>query len=185
MPSPEGDPTYIRNKERFFMTIASTISLASSHPTAPGGCVVVRDREVIGDGRSFYTASKVEIDCFSHAIATAAKRGTPTPGSVIYSTRYPFSHSVFQCYVMGIRMIYVQEHDWESCYKHEFRQAARLARELGVSIETMHRIENSQYSTNSHADQKTYADLTGETTFAPDEFDIADTEETNGVTTSI
>lgn len=46
MPSPKGDPTYIKNKDRFFLTLAKTIALASSHPIAPGGCVLVRDREV-------------------------------------------------------------------------------------------------------------------------------------------
>ena len=177
MPSPTGDPTYIKNKEKFFMTLASTIALASSHPTAPGGCVLVRDREIIGDGRSIYTASKVEIDCVAHAIGTAAKRGTPTPGSIVYSTRYPFSQAVFQCYVMGIRQIYVLEHDWEPCYKDELRRAARLARELALSIITLPNNHIQPYSINSHVDQKLHSDgLPNETSFAPDEFDSADTK---------
>ena len=56
-------------------------------------------------GRSVLASSKVEIDCITYAIATCAKRGTPTAGAVIYSTRYPFSASVFQAHLMGIRTI--------------------------------------------------------------------------------
>ena len=62
MPSPKGDPTYIKNKERYFIEVAKTIGSASSHPLCPGGCVVVRDREILGDGRALLTDSKVEID---------------------------------------------------------------------------------------------------------------------------
>ena len=71
MPSPKGDPTYIKNKERFFMDVALSISKASTHPKSPGGCIIVRDREIIGDGRSLLTDSMVEIDCISYAIAAA------------------------------------------------------------------------------------------------------------------
>jgi len=135
MPAPEGDPTFIKNKERYFMEVARTIATASTHPTIPGGCVLVRDREIIGDGRSVLCSSKVEIDCITYAIATCAKRGTPTAGAVIYSTRYPFAASVFQAHLMGIRKFVVLAHEWEPYYKDEFRRAARLARELCIAIE--------------------------------------------------
>ena len=146
MPAPEGDPTFIKNKEKYFIEVARTIATASSHPTAPGGCVLVRDREIIGDGRSVLAASKVEIDCITYAIATCAKRGTPTTGAVIYSTRYPFSASVFQAYLMGIRKFIVLAHEWEPYYKDEFRRAARLARELCIAIEPLFEDEVSQRS---------------------------------------
>ena len=72
MPAPKGDPTYIKNKEQYFITLAKVIGSASSHPLQPdGGCVVVRDREILGDGRSILTASKVEIDPVTYAIAAA------------------------------------------------------------------------------------------------------------------
>ena len=109
MPSPKGDPTYIKNKERFFMDVALSISKASTHPKSPGGCIIVRDREIIGDGRSLLTDSMVEIDCISYAIAAAAKAGTPAIGSVIYTTRYPFSTSIFQAHMMGIKKIVLLE----------------------------------------------------------------------------
>lgn len=166
------------------MTLAITIAQASSHPIAPGGCVLIRDREVIGDGRSCYTASQVEVDCLSHAIATAAKRGTPTPGTVVYTTRYPFSHCVFQCYVMGIRQIYFLSHDWETRYKDEFKRAARLARELAISIEPINL--DPPYSLTSYDDQNTgNKAFTQRENFAPDEFDVADAKETNDATTII
>ena len=47
MPSPKGDPTYIKNKERFYMNIAKAVGQASTHPKCPGGCIIVRDREII------------------------------------------------------------------------------------------------------------------------------------------
>ena len=31
MPSPKGDPTYIKDKDRFFMNVARTIAQASTH----------------------------------------------------------------------------------------------------------------------------------------------------------
>ena len=62
MPSPKGDPTYIKNKETYFINLAKQVGLASTHPSAPGGCIVVRDREIVGDGRSLLTDSQVEID---------------------------------------------------------------------------------------------------------------------------
>ena len=48
----------------------------------------VRDKEIVGDGRSILTDSGVEIDPITYAIGTAAKRGTPLVGGVIYTTRY-------------------------------------------------------------------------------------------------
>lgn len=148
--SPVGDPTYIKNRERYFMSIALTVSTASSHPSIPGGCVLVRDREIIGDGRSLLAACKVEIDPITYAIGTCAKRGTPTAGAVVYSTRYPFSPAVFQCHLMGIRKIVVLAHDWEPFYKEEFRRAARLARELCIAIEPLYEDQADCLSHNSY-----------------------------------
>ena len=101
MPSPKGDPTYIKDKDRYFITVAQAIGAASTHPKSPGGCIIVRDREIIGDGRSILTDSKVEVDCVSYAVAAAAKAGTAAIGAVIYTTRYPFSTSVFQAHSDG------------------------------------------------------------------------------------
>jgi deoxycytidylate deaminase len=150
MPAPQGDPTYIKNKDAYFMSVAHAIAVASSHPTVPGGCVLIRDREVIGDGRSILCSSKVEIDCITYAIATCAKRGTPTAGAVIYSTRYPFSTSVFQAYLMGIKRFVVAAHEWEPYYKDEFRRAARLARELSIAIEPLFEDKDQRFTKNPH-----------------------------------
>ncbi len=132
------------------MSIAAAIARGSTHPTVPGGCVLIRDREVIGDGRSVLAQSKVEIDCITYAIATCAKRGTPTTGAVIYSTRYPFSASVFQAYLMGIRRFVVAAHEWEPYYKDEFRRAARLARELSIAIEPLFDDVDQRFVENPH-----------------------------------
>jgi len=161
MTAPTGDPTFIKNKERYFIEVARTVGTASTHPTVPGGCVLVRDREIIGDGRSVLASSKVEIDCITYAIATCAKRGTPTAGAVIYSTRYPFSASVFQAHLMGIRKFIVLAHEWEPYYKDEFRRAARLARELSIAIEPLFDNEDKRLTTTQHK---------------LDEFDPVDTE---------
>lgn len=150
MPAPKGDPCYIKNKDRYFMSIAAAIARGSTHPLIPGGCVLIRDREVIGDGRSVLAESKVEIDCITYAIATCAKRGTPTTGAVIYSTRYPFSASVFQAYLMGIRRFVVAAHEWEAYYKDEFRRAARLARELSIAIEPLFDDVDQRFRENPH-----------------------------------
>ena len=120
------------------MEVALTIAKASTHPKQQGGCIIINGREIIGDGRSLLTASGVEIDCLSFAIGTAAKRGTPLVGSVVYTTRYPFSHSIFQAYLMGIKKIVVLAHEWEPYLKDEFRRSARLARELGIAIEPIY-----------------------------------------------
>ena len=148
---PQGDPTYIKNKEKYFIEIAKTVALASTHPKSPGGCILVRDREIIGDGRSILSASKVEIDCLTYAIATCSKRGTPTTGAVVYTTRYPFSASIFQCYLMGIKKIVILAHEWEPYYRDEFRRAARLARELGISIEPFYDKADQRFTTNEEA----------------------------------
>jgi len=132
------------------MSVARTIARGSTHPTVPGGCVLIRDREIIGDGRSVLCESKVEIDCITYAIATCAKRGTPTTGAVIYSTRYPFSASVFQAHLMGIRKFVVAAHEWEPYYKDEFRRAARLARELSIAIEPMFDDVDARFVENPH-----------------------------------
>jgi deoxycytidylate deaminase len=150
MPIVENDPTFISNKEKHFISIASAIAQASTHPMCPGGCIIVRDREIVGDGRSMLAACKVEIDCITHAIAAAAKKGTPTNGAVVYSTRYPFSAAVFQLYLMGIKKLVVLAHEWEPYYKDEFRRAAKLARELGISIEPYFDDEQN-FTTNHHA----------------------------------
>ena len=113
MPAPENDPTYIKDKDNYFMSIAHAVARASTHPICPGGCILTRDREIIGDGRSILASSKVEIDCITYAIATCAKKGTPTAGAVIYSTRYPFAASVFQAHLMGIRRFVIAAHEWE------------------------------------------------------------------------
>ena len=173
MPSPKGDPLFIKNKERFFMDLAMSVAKASTHPAAPGGCIIVRDREIIGDGRSILTESGVEVDCISHAIATAAKRGTPTPGAEIYSTRYPFATSLFQAYVMGIRKFSVRAHPWEANYKYEFRKAGRLARELCIAIEPVYDKADPQLSPNAY-DRENYEEelyTQPETPYAADEFD--------------
>ena len=164
MPAPKGDPCYIKNKDRYFMSVATAIARGSTHPIVPGGCVLIRDREVIGDGRSVLAQSKVEIDCITYAIATCAKRGTPTTGAVIYSTRYPFSASVFQAYLMGIRRFVVAAHESEPYYKDEFRRAARLARELSIAIEPLFDDVDQRFTENPHE---------------LDEFDPKDKEESN------
>ena len=148
MAVPQGDPTYIKNKEQFFIEVAKTIARASSHPVAPGACVIVRDREIIGEGRSVLTASKVEIDCISVAIGATSKRGTPTVGATIYSTRYPFTTPIFQCHQMGINRIVVLAHEWEPFYKDEFRRAARLSRDLQVTIETYFDKDDPRFESN-------------------------------------
>ena len=147
----EGDPSFLDNKEEYFMDICRAISKGSTHPIAPGGCVIVRGREIIGDGRSLLASCKVEIDCIAYAIGAAAKNGTNTTGAVVYSTRYPFSASIFQMYLMGIQKVVVLSHDWEPYYKDEFRRAARLARELIISIEPYFDDEDERIKTSDQA----------------------------------
>ena len=147
----KGDPTYIEEPEKFYMSIAQAIAKGSSHPLAPGGCVLVRNRDIIGDGRSVLAACRVEIDCITYAIASASKSGTTLGGCVLYSTRYPFSAAIFQLHLMGVRKVVVLAHDWEPYYKDEFRRAARLARELNISIEPLFEDDDNRYTTNSNA----------------------------------
>ena len=145
------DPTFIPDKDKYFMDIAKQISTGSNHPIARGGCILVRDKEILGDGRSVLAECKVEIDCLTYAIATACKRGTPVTGATVYTTRYPFSASVFQLYLMGIKKIVVLAHEWEPYYKDEFRRAARLARELMISIEPLFENDDERFETNNQA----------------------------------
>lgn len=152
------DPTFIPNKERYFMSIAKQIATGSNHPIATGGCVIVRDKEIIGDGRSVLAECKVEVDCLTYAIATACKRGTPTAGATVYTTRYPFSASVFQLFLMGIKKIVVLAHEWEPYYKDEFRRAARLARELLISIEPLFEDEDQRFTTNNQDREEEFKD---------------------------
>lgn len=134
------------------MAIAQTVAKASTHPLAPGGCVLVRDRELIGNGRSLLADCKTDVDCISYAIATTCKRGAPAVGAVIYSTRYPFPHAVFQAHLMGIKRFVVLAHEWEPFYRDDFRRAARLARELSVSIEPFYETEDPRLAgANPHA----------------------------------
>ena len=151
MPAPKSDPTFIPDKERYFTNLAKQVATGSNHPIAAGGCVIIRDREIVGDGRSVLADCKVEIDCVTYAIATACKRGTPVTGAVIYTTRYPFSASIFQLHLMGIRKVVVLAHEWEPYYKDEFRRAARLARELSISIEPFFEDDDERFATNNQA----------------------------------
>ena len=151
MPAPKSDPTFIPNKERYFIDLAKQVATGSNHPIAAGGCVIIRDKEIVGDGRSVLADCKVEIDCVTYAIATACKRGTPITGAVIYTTRYPFSASIFQLHLMGIRKVVVLAHEWEPYYKDEFRRAARLARELSISIEPFFEDDDERFATNNQA----------------------------------
>ena len=89
------------------------------------------------------------MDCISYAIATAAKRGTPLTGAEVYSTRYPFAYTVFQLHLMGIRRIVVLEHEWEAYYRDEFRRAARIARELSISIEPLFDERHESYGNSN------------------------------------
>ena len=179
MPSPKGDPTYIKNKERFYMNIAKAVGQASTHPKCPGGCIIVRDREIIGDGRSILTDSMVEIDCISYAVAAAAKAGTPAIGGVIYTTRYPFSTSVFQAHMMGIKKIVLLAHDWEPYYKEEFRRSARLARELNIAIEPIFEDEDPRFTKNVY-DRNIDPELfRNSNPFETDEYDPTDAATTH------
>ena len=74
-------------------------------------------------------------------------------GSVIYTTRYPFSASIFQAHIMGIRKIVILAHDWEPYYKDEFRRAARLARELNIAVEPFFEDEDPRGAVNTYADK--------------------------------
>jgi len=148
----KGDPSYIDDKEKYFINIAKAVREGSNHPTIPGGCIIARDREIIGDGRNLLAACKVEIDCISYAIGVASKRGTSLAGSVVYSTRYPFSSSVFQLHLMGIKKVIVlSEGEWEPYYVDEFRRASRLGDELQVKIIDYYEDKDQRFATNTQA----------------------------------
>ena len=185
MPAPKNDPCYIKNKDHYFLKIAKTVALASTHPNAPGGCIIVRDREIVGDGRSILASCKVEIDCLSYAIATASKNGTPLTGAVVYTTRYPFAHTVFQCYLMGIRKIIIRAHEWEPYYKDEFRRASRLARELSMAIEPIFDDENPSFGINTKQREIPDAELYTDYEHQIDEYDPQSADEINDDTTSV
>ncbi len=185
MPSPKGDPTYIKDKDNYFMSLAKAISVASTHPTSPGGCVIVRGREIVGDGRSILASCKVEIDCLSYAIACASKNGTPLTGAVVYTTRYPFSTTIFQCYLMGIQKIVVQAHEWEPYYKDEFRRAARLARELCMAIEPLFDHEDPRFGVSTKDRKLPHQELYTTNSLTPDEFDPQSTDEIHDDITSV
>lgn len=172
MSSPQGDPTFIKDKDAYFINVAKTVAFGSTHPTCPGGCIVVRDREILGDGRSLLTHSKVEIDPVCYAIAAACKRGTGMVGALIYTTRYPFSASVFQAHIMGVRRIVVLASEWEPYYKDEFRRAARLARELNIAIEPFFETNDPRYSVNRRANKKIEKEFFHEAQdLTPDDYD--------------
>ena len=170
----EGDPTFIDNKDEHFMNVAKVIANASNHPIAPGGCIIVRDREVVGDGRSILATCKVEIDCLTYAIAAASKRGTPLVGAEVYTTRYPFAHSVFQLHMMGIKRLTVLAHEWEPYYKDEFRRAARLARELAIAIEPLFEDEDERFATTNTTEEFDNKDLYSTNPILDDDYLLED-----------
>ena len=99
-------------------------------------------------------------------------------GAVIYTTRYPFSASVFQTHIMGVRKIVVLAHEWEPYYKDEFRRAARLARELNIAVEPYFENKDPRFSVNSYADQEVDKDLYPDSNpHATDEFDTKKAKE--------
>ena len=168
----EGDPTFIDDKDKHFMRVAKAVAEASTHPIAPGGCVVVRDREIIGDGRSILASCKVEIDCVTYAIAAASKRGTSNVGAEVYSTRYPFASSVFQLHMMGIKRVVVLAHEWEPYYKDEFRRAARLARELAIAIEPLFEDEDERFATTNTTEEFDNKDLYSTNPILDENYDV-------------
>ena len=186
MPSPKGDPTYIKDKDRYFMDIAKLVGKASTNPNMPeGGCVIVRDREIVGDGRAIYTASKVEIDALTYAIACASKNGTPLTGAVVYTTVYPFSASVFQSYLMGIQKIVVLAREWQPYYKDEFRRAARLARELCMAVESIYENEDPRFAVSKKDQDIPDPELYTENPYEQDEFDPQTIDEIHDDSTSV
>ena len=54
-------------------------------------------------------------------------------------------------YKRQIRKLVVRAHDWEPYYKDEFRRAARLARELQISIEPYFDDDDERFATNNQA----------------------------------
>ncbi len=170
----EGDPTFIPDKDKHFISIAKAVATGSNHPIAPGGCIIVRDREIIGDGRSVLASCKVEIDCITYAIAAACKRGTPVVGAELYSTRYPFASAIFQLHMMGISKTIILAHEWEPYYKDEFRRAARLARELSISIEPYFEDDDKQYGTSNTPEEFDNKDLYSTNPILDDDYTLED-----------
>ena len=76
---------------------------------------------------------------------------------------------------MGIKKIVVLAHEWEPYYKDEFRRAARLARELLISIEPLFDDEDERFATNNQdrEDEFQEKDLY---TYSPAEADGISTE---------
>lgn len=179
MSSPKGDPTYIKNKDRYFIEVAQAISLGSTHPKAPAGCVIVRGRDIISTGRSLLTDSKVEVDCISYAIGSAARNGTAAIGGIIYTTMYPFSSSVFQAHMIGVSKFIVLDHIWEPYYKDEFRRAARLSRELKLSIEPFYFNKDPRFTKNTNDREVDSILYENANPFAPDEYDPNDAATTH------
>ena len=96
-------------------------------------------------------------------------------GAVIYTTRYPFSSSIFQAHIMGIRKIVIVAHEWEPYYKDEFRRAARLARELNIAIEPFFEDDDPRFAVNKYANKKIDKDLYPDTdSLVTDEYDTKD-----------
>ena len=151
MPAPKSDPTFIPNKERYFIDLAKQVATGSNHPIAAGGCVIIRDREIVGDGRSVLADCKVEIDCVTYAIATACKRAHQSLVRLSIPLDIHSLHLSFSCTLMGIRKVVVLAHEWEPYYKDEFRRAARLAREISRSIEPFFEDDDERFATNNQA----------------------------------
>lgn len=170
----DSDPTYIPNKDQYFMDIAKQIEKGSNHPVIPGGCVIVRQRELMSDGRNILASCKIEIDCLAYAIAAAAKSGTPLIGSTVYTTRYPFPASVFQAHLIGIRRLIILWREWEPAYTREYRRAADLARTLGIDIDVYHDCEDENTKENSREESDFQARTTGRTDIDIKEFTTDD-----------
>ena len=100
-------------------------------------------------------------------------------GAVIYTTRYPFSASVFQAHIMGVRQIMVLAHEWEPYYKDEFRRAARLARELSIAIEPYFlKMKIRDSASTPTQSERLIQPSTQIQTLKPDDYDPKDSKET-------
>ena len=78
---------------------------------------------------------------------------------------------------MGIKKLVVLAHEWEPYYKDEFRRAARLARELSISIEPLFDDEDPRYGVNKAPKRKLEKELYDASTLAVDEYDFQDESE--------
>ena len=175
----KGDLSYLKDKDQYFMNIAKAVENGSNHPLAPGGCVIVRDREIIGDGRTCLAHCRVEFDCVSYAIAVASKRGTPLSGATVYTTRYPFSASIGQLHLMGIKkVIYLSRGEWELHYKEEYHRAGRLASELFINMIPYYEDPDPRFAKQQPSEQPTPIKSSKQKTFTArnpiesDDFDI-------------